>query len=217
MFTQQLERFLEGKKVTRLLLIRHGLSTWNVAGRIQGQADPPLDDIGREQAHKLARRLLEDQPNVLYTSPLRRAMETAEIIGNKLSVPVVIDDRLKEYGVGEIMGLTWQQVVEQYPDLARQWEEASEDVKFPDAEGSGVFRTRVSAAFAELLTQHPDETIGVVAHGGVLGAYLNDLIGLPSRFSPFRFANSSLSIVEVNAVRPRVTLLNDTCHLRGEI
>lgn len=203
--------------MTRLLLIRHGRSTWNAAKRIQGCADPPLDEVGREQARRLAQRLREYPPVALYTSPLQRAQETAEIIGQALGVPVVPDERLKEYDVGDITGLTWEQVVEQHPHVARRWTEASESLEIPGEEGDASFQARVADAFGEIIAQHTDGPIGVVAHGGTLGAYLNHLIGLPTRFSPFRFGNGSLSIVEVNPVRPRIVLLNDTCHLRGEV
>ena len=203
--------------MTRLILIRHGRSTWNAERRIQGQADPPLDGVGREQARRLAERLRENAPVALYTSSLRRARETAEIIGDALGVPVVPDERLKEYDVGGITGLTWEQVVERYPDAAHRWVEAVEEVAFPGAEKGESFRARVAATFDEIASRHAEGTVGVVAHGGTLGTYLNHLIGLPTRFSPFRFANGSLSIVEVNPVRPRIVLLNDTCHLGGEI
>ena len=203
--------------MTRLFLIRHGRSTWNAVKRIQGRADPPLDEVGREQAHRLAERLRDDPPVALYTSPQQRAQETANIIGQALGISVAPDERLQEYDVGDITGLTWKQVEEQYPDVARRWTEASEDFTLPGEEGSASFRARVAAALAEIIARHAEETIGVVAHGGTLGTYLNHLIGLPSRFSPFSFGNGSLSVVEVNPARPRILLLNDTCHLGGEV
>ncbi|MBU0703329.1 MAG: histidine phosphatase family protein [Chloroflexi bacterium] len=203
--------------MTRLFLIRHGRSTWNAERRIQGRADPPLDEVGQEQARRLAERLRDDPPVALYTSPQRRAQETADIIGQALGISVAPDERLREYDVGDITGLTWKQVEEQYPDVARRWTEASEDFTLPGEEGRAPFRTRVAAALDEIIARHVEETIGVVAHGGTLGTYLNHLIGLPSRFSPFSFGNGSLSVVEVNPVRPRILLLNDTCHLGGEV
>ena len=206
--------------MTRLFLIRHGRSTWNAEHRIQGLADPPLDGVGREQARRLAERLRQDPPVGLYTSPQRRALGTAEIIGRTLGVPVMPDDRLKEHDVGDITGLTWQQVVEQYPDLARRWAESSESVEIPGEEEVATFRARVVAVFDEILARFPEETVAVVSHGGTLGAYLNHLLGRASRFSPFSFDNGSLSIVQVkparSPVRPRVRLLNDTCHLGEE-
>ena len=200
----------------RLILIRHGRSTWNAEGRIQGRADPPLDTTGEEQVYRLAEKLREAPPLILYTSPQLRARQSAEIIGRVLDVSVVADERLREYDVGDITGLTWERVVETYPDLACGWMEATEGVEFPGAERGSVFRGRVAAVFDEIATTHADGPVGVVTHGGVLGAYVNHLIGLPSWRSPFRFGNGSMSIVEPNSIRPRVVLLNDTCHLGGE-
>lgn len=194
--------------MTRLLLIRHGRSVWNAQGRIQGRADPPLDELGREQARRLAERLRQEAVVALYTSPLRRAQETADIIGRALDVPVVPDERLQEYDVGDIAGLTWEQVVERYPDVAHRWAEAQEELGIPGEEGHGPFRARVVAAFGDIVSRHADGPVGVVAHGGTLGTYLNHLIGLQTRASPFRFDNGSLSVVEANPVRPRIVLLN---------
>jgi broad specificity phosphatase PhoE len=202
--------------VTRLCLIRHGRSVWNAQGRIQGRADPPLDEVGRAQARRLAERLREESVAVLYTSPLRRSQETAEIIGQALDLPVVPDERLKEYDVGDLTGLTWEQVEEQHPDVAQGWAQAQDSLEIPGEEGTAPFRARIVTAFGDILSQHEDGPVGVVAHGGTLGTYLNHLIGLPTRFSPFRFGNGSLTIVEAHPVRPRILLLNDTCHLGGE-
>jgi len=203
--------------VPRLFLIRHGRSTWNAERRFQGHADPPLDDVGREQAHLLAERLRDSPPIVLYTSSLQRAQETAKIIGQALGIPVSPDERLKEGGVGVLTGLTWAQMKEQYPDVMQGFMEADEDIVIPGGEEIEQFMARVTAVFGEIVARHAGETVGVVSHGGTLGVYLNHLIGMPGRFSPFRFGNTSLSIVEVNPVRPRIVLLNDTCHLGGEI
>jgi broad specificity phosphatase PhoE len=153
----------------------------------------------------------------LYTSPLQRAQETAEIIGKMLGLPVISDDRLKERDVGALTGLTWAQIEERYPDIVQGFAEANESIEVPGEEDAEFFRARVVAVFGEIVARHGGGPIGVVSHGGVLGTYLNHLIGLPSRFSPFRFGNTSLSIVEVHPARPRIALLNDTCHVGGEI
>jgi len=152
----------------------------------------------------------------LYTSPLRRAQETAEIIGETMGLPVIPDERLKERNAGDITGLTWAQIEKQYPDIVQGFAEANESIEVPGEEEIELFRARVVAVFGEIVARHREGPIGVVSHGGTLGTYLNHLIGLPSRFSPFRFGNTSLSIVEVNPTRPRIALLNDTCHLGGE-
>jgi probable phosphoglycerate mutase len=203
--------------MTRLILIRHGRSMWNAERRIQGQADPPLDDVGRQQAHCLAKRLQRDGANLstLYTSPLQRASETAEIIGETLGVPVVTDPRLTERGVGDVTGLTWEEITTCYPDFVHSWEHDPEHAGFPGEEGQAEFRARVVSVFDEMVAHHAPDPVGVVSHGGTLGAYLNHLLGLPGRRSPFHFWNASLSIVEVNPTRPRVICVNDTGHLGG--
>lgn len=200
----------------RLLLIRHGQSTWNAEGRIQGWADPPLNPVGCKQARRLAERLRQSPPAILYSSPLQRALKTAKILGNDWGVPVIVDEGLKEYGIGHVTGLTWQEVVEQLPAVAERWEKA-ERLAIPGEEGRESFRSRVAATFEALGSRHSEETVGVVAHGGTMGAYLMDLLSLPTTFSPFCFDNGSLSIVESDPVKPRILLLNDTCHLEGAV
>ncbi len=200
--------------MTYLLLIRHGRSTWNAARRIQGIADPPLDDVGREQARLLAERLQQEETDLvaLYSSPLRRAYQTAEIIGGALQVPVEIEERLVEHDAGHLTGLTWPEVVAQFPDTVRQLEEEPQNAAFPGAEDLTVFYTRVAAAFDEIVARHAPGPVGVVTHGGTLNAYLHHLLGLPNRRLWFSFGNASLSAVRVHPVRPGIDFLNDTSH-----
>src|SRR5512136_2830135 len=102
--------------MTQLLLIRHGQSTWNAQGRIQGWADPPLSETGLDQARKLAQRLAADGHTLaaIYSSPLFRAQQTAEQVGQAFSLPVQTEDRLKENNVGQLTGLTGIEVGQQF-------------------------------------------------------------------------------------------------------
>ena len=203
--------------MTRLYFIRHGRSIWNAERRIQGRSDPPLDEMGREQARKLAERMRGGETlAALYASPLQRARETAEIVGEALGLEVIADDRLREYDVGDLAGLTWSQIEERFPGVARRWSEADESLELPGAEPHAQFRVQMVAVVEEIVARHAEESVGVVSHGGAIGAYLNHLLNIPSRYTPFRFGNTSLSIVEVDPVRPHIVLLNDTCHLGGE-
>lgn len=100
--------------VTRVLLVRHGQSEWNLSGRWQGQADPPLTDVGRAQARAAARAL--GQVEAIWSSDLQRAAETAAIIAAELGVgPVVVDADLRERDVGDWAGLTRDEINERYP------------------------------------------------------------------------------------------------------
>jgi len=92
--------------VTELLLVRHGETDWNAAGRLQGHTDRPLSDYGREQARRLAEELVGEEFDAIYASDLARARETAEIVGAQLDLPVVLDPDLREKNWGTWEGLT---------------------------------------------------------------------------------------------------------------
>ena len=122
----------------KLLLIRHGESQGNAERRLQGVADYPLTELGREQARALARRLQREGWDLaaIYTSDLSRAAETAEILGQALITLVVPDDRLREYDAGVLNGLVWDDIVRRYPELARGIQDDRGWTDFPQAEGN---------------------------------------------------------------------------------
>ncbi len=202
----------------RLLLIRHGQSQSNAEHRLQGWLDSPLTELGRDQMRALARRLQGDGWGVsaLYASTLSRAAESGEILAAALGVPLALDERLREYHIGEFTGLTWQEIEERFPDLAAQWQSASRRPPIPGEEGDQAFCARLAEAFEEIIAaHHPHETVGIVAHGGTFNVYLKYLLGLDLDIrGPFAFANAALSVVQLEEWGPRITLLNDTSHLR---
>ncbi|MFQ6057285.1 MAG: histidine phosphatase family protein [Anaerolineae bacterium] len=199
----------------QLILIRHGESTWNDAGRIQGWTDSPLTERGRRQSEKLAKHLAHLPIAALYTSSLKRALETARIIAHTLNLPLTVDERLREYGLGELEGLTIEEVKERYPAIYRGWQETTRWIPLPGEEGRAVFAQRVRAAMADIVKGHPDGTVAVITHGGAIGVFLAGLLGLDlGERLPFWFDNASLSIVELDGHRTRIRALNDTCHLK---
>lgn len=201
----------------RLLLVRHARSTWNAERRIQGVADPPLDEMGLEQARRIADRLRSQSLSAIYSSPLQRARVTAEIIHRYfLDAPMSLDDRLQEYDFGVVNGLTWDEVALQHPTLAERWLEDPWTIPIPGSEGQPAFRARVMAAMNEIVAQHDHEQVAVVAHGGTFAAYLGAKLELPiDRRYPFHFGNTSLSVVEANGQTLDIVALNDTNHLSG--
>ncbi|MBC7232297.1 MAG: histidine phosphatase family protein [Chloroflexi bacterium] len=203
----------------RILLIRHAESEGNAAQRIQGWNDEPLTDRGREQAKALAKRLQNGYGIcAVYASSLSRARQTAEIIAGSLGLTPVLDDRLREYDCGVVTGLTWEEVQAQYPDIARRWAEDSWRVPIPGEEGIELFQQRVVSAMDDVIARHKEEdAVAVVAHGGTWSAYLAYLVGLDYRQrQPWVFDNASLSIIILGGIRPRIALLNDTCHLNAD-
>jgi broad specificity phosphatase PhoE len=202
--------------MTTLLLVRHGRSSWNSAGRVQGQIDIPLDEVGLEQAEYVAERLSATPIQAIFSSPLERARVTAEAIGSRLNLPVTCDDRLMEYQFGVVSGLTWTEVVEQQPELARRWADDAWAVPIEGSEGRQNFAVRVTAVMDDIIARHPDQQVAVVAHGGTFSVYLAKLLGLDlRRRHPFHFGNASLSSIEVRPNAFSIHFLNDTCHLDG--
>jgi broad specificity phosphatase PhoE len=145
--------------VTTILLARHGETDWNRQLRIQGHADQPLNELGREQARELARSLGDVPLSAVYSSDLSRAVETAEIVAREHELPVRIDAGLREIDVGSWEGLTRDEVLERFPDHQR-----------PDGETREVHRERVVAALTRIARAHPGEQVLVVTHGGSMRA-----------------------------------------------
>lgn len=150
--------------MTALVLIRHGETDWNVEARYQGQADPPLNGRGRQQAHQLANELQEVRLDVLYTSPLRRAAETAKIVATALDLPLYKEPRLMEIHQGDWQTRLRSEIQALYPDLFRRWETEPWQATPPGGEHLKQVQARVEAALDEILTRHPDERVGLVIH-----------------------------------------------------
>jgi broad specificity phosphatase PhoE len=147
-----------------LILIRHGETEWNIIGRYQGQADPPLNPRGRQQSAELAEKLTEARLDMLYTSPLRRALETAEIVAERLNIPVYQDARLQEIHQGDWQTRLRSEIEGLYPELFQRWESEPWQVTPPGGEHLCQVQARVYAAVDEILTRHPGKRVGLVAH-----------------------------------------------------
>jgi broad specificity phosphatase PhoE len=155
--------------VTRLLFIRHGESTWNAAGRWQGQADPPLSDAGRDQAVAAGARLRDRDLTLLASSDLRRAAETAERIGAELGLTPRLVTGLRELDVGVWSGLPHEEIAQRFSaDLAR-FRAGDPDVEPGGGESRRALHQRVTAALAALAAEAPGR-VAVVSHLGVLRA-----------------------------------------------
>ncbi|MGI9085939.1 MAG: histidine phosphatase family protein [Aeromicrobium sp.] len=151
----------------RIILWRHGRTEWNLAGRVQGQSDVPLDDVGRQQARESAARLATLGPTRILTSDLRRAADTASELGILCDVGVERDPRLREMSFGEREGLTWAESWERMPEGMQAWVNGDES-KIPGSETHAEAGDRFAAALREHVTHlGEDETLVVVAHGGV--------------------------------------------------
>jgi broad specificity phosphatase PhoE len=163
--------------VRRLLVWRHGRTAWNATGRFQGQLDPPLDDEGRAQAARTAPHLaaaLRGEDVVLVSSDLQRAVDTAATLAPLLGLPLRVDERLREHGLGSWEGLTRDEVESRHPDQYADWV-AGRSVPGRGGEAQADVAARALAAVADLPTA---STAVLVTHGGTAGRLVEALLGL---------------------------------------
>jgi 2,3-bisphosphoglycerate-dependent phosphoglycerate mutase len=184
---------------TTILLVRHGETDWNHERRIQGQSDPPLNELGREQARALSQALAAEQVDAVYASDLRRARETAEILAAELGLPVVVDRELRELNFGPWEGRTVEELEARYADAFARWRNGGE-AGWSGGETHAAMAERVRRAVHRLAETHPGGRILLVAHGGPVRVLLMDAEGLayPEARREFRrIANCDLSRIAV--------------------
>jgi len=198
----------------RLLLVRHGQSTWNREHRIQGHLDPPLSDQGRRQAELLGRRLAGRPWAGFYASDLKRAFETATILGSAIGIAPEPLESLREIFLGEWEGLRTDEVAQRFPEAWAGWTHEPDWDLVSGGEGSALFEARISAAIEDILRRHEHGDVLVVTHGGVIQVALHRVVGLANRgLFPFRIQNASLSVIEQRDGRLAIAGVNDVAHL----
>jgi len=154
--------------VTTILLARHGETDWNRENRYQGHADPPLNQTGRDQAAELAAALAAEPLAAIYSSPLRRALETAEILAVPHGLEPVTVDALREVDVGSWEGLTRAEIEQRFPEQFARW--LDYQAGWEDGESYEEMGRRVIAGLLELAAAHEGERILAVSHGGPVRA-----------------------------------------------
>jgi len=191
--------------LTTIGLIRHGVTEWNELGKAQGVSDIPLNKIGKQQAFALANRLsLDLEWDLIVTSDLSRAIETAQIISSKLKLPVSIsDERIREINCGDIEGTT---EVERVTKWGSNWRELNLGMeKFEDVSNRGL------EFLDELAITYKDKRVLVVSHGALIGLTLQRL--LPEQFPKTYIENTSVTILKNSETKWNCTLYNCTTHL----
>jgi len=172
-----------------------------------------LSAAGLWQAEQLRHRLATEKIDAAYSSDLKRASLTARTItsgGRKL----IACPELREIDFGELEGLTFEQVSQQYPEIARAWQERSPTLKYPGGEGLDEFKQRLSSFLTRLEKHAEGETILIVAHSGSLRLLVCQLLGLDLKhWWQIRLALASLTVIETYSPGAILSLLNDTCHL----
>lgn len=155
-------------EATRLVVVRHGETAWNVDQRIQGQLDIGLNERGRWQAARVAAALAGEGLEAVYSSDLARAADTAAAIAQAAGLPVVHDRGLRERAFGRFEGATFQEIAERWPDDAARWRRREPGFGPGGGEALADFYERCVGAALRLAAGHPGQTVALVAHGGVL-------------------------------------------------
>jgi broad specificity phosphatase PhoE len=203
-------------KQTELFLIRHGQTDSNVNGLLHGSTDVPLNDLGRQQAIRVAERIHEMGGfTTLYASPLQRARLTAEAIAKKTGLSLTLHEGLAEMSFGSAEGVPFRDVPELYPEIYARLNDLEDyDVRFPDGESRFEFATRVRNAFDDIIAREPGNRVIVVAHGGVIAAATAMLLGETiGDFRRYSIANCSVTHFEISTSGPVAHLISDTVHL----
>ncbi|MFT4049721.1 MAG: histidine phosphatase family protein [Solirubrobacterales bacterium] len=199
----------------RLLLVRHGESEWNAAGRLQGQADPPLSKLGRHQAAHAAARLVDEGVDAIVSSDLERAVHTASALAGSVGLNVITREDLREVDLGSWTGISREQVERDEPELWRRWRiegvegwEGGE--KYADA------MVRIGGAISAIASEYEGRTVVAVSHGGSIRLATCHLLGMPASELGRIMSIGNASITEF-LVEPdgtgRLVRLNDNAHL----
>ena len=200
--------------MTRAIVVRHGQTEWNVAARIQGQGDSRLTAEGLSQARAIAARLASEPFDVLVSSDLGRAAETARAIAGRCGKQVVLDARLRErhFGVGQ--GMTYEEVDRAYPGAFARIRNVDPDFVIPGGESRRQFHDRVVAAMDSLALAHADKTLVVVTHGGVLATFFRHVHDIALDVAhPIAITNASYNLLHHDGERWSIETWSDNDHL----
>lgn len=196
-----------------MFLVRHAESTWNRLKKIQGQKDPQLSPYGKKEAKLLARRFKGLTFDAAYSSPLKRAYETAEtILGKKANI--TCEEGLKEISLGDWEGKTVSQIRKKYGEAFDRWAVRPTRIRVPGGEDFKRFVKRITQTLHSIEQAHEGGNVLVVCHGGVISTYATRVLNLPpDDVWCLTVKNASLTIVEVGPEAHKLVTFNDIGHL----
>jgi len=197
-----------------LLLVRHGQTADNASRVFQGQGGRGLNDEGRRQARQLAQRLRTAGVDRVVSSDLERAVETARIVGDLLSLTTETDEALREVNVGAWTGLSYAQVAERFPEEWSAWG-AGNDIRRGGGETYAELALRIEGAVERIAAAGEHETIVVVSHGAALRSFVCRMLGLPAQGSRVLagMVNTAITTITADEHGMRLMSWNDSAHL----
>ena len=198
----------------KLILVRHGETYWNEERRVQGGgSDIRLNDVGVKQAHKLASFLKNENIAVIISSPLQRAVSTAEVLASQHQLPVEVDEGLKEIEVGELEGLSLSTLNTTFSQFLMRWWKGGGSERLPKGESLVELQERSWATIERLLAGNEDGTVVVVSHYFVILAVIFKALNLPLENLPkFKVDPGGVSILEFGDYGTRLVTFNNTSY-----
>lgn len=204
--------------MAQFILVRHGQTAWNRVERFRGRADVPLNETGLAEAKATGRRVAAEwQPSAIYSSPLSRALKTAEAIAGHYNLPVQVHPDLIDFDYGEWQGLRPDEVKALWPDIHDAWFNRPESARIPGGETLDDLRKRGMAVVEELTARLADQTIVLVGHTAINRIILLGVLGPGNEhFWRLRQDNCAINLFEAQDGLFTLASLNDTFHLHRD-
>lgn len=203
--------------MAKLFLLRHGQSEWNILNRVQGQEDTNLTDEGMLQARKAADRLYSEDIDLIYSSDLKRAHETAKIVGERLDLDVNSIKELREIHFGIWQGKELKDIKMNHLEKYNLWRSEPHKFTLEEAESLLELQERMLKAVNSLIKDNPDKNILIVSHGTAIKTLILGLLDIDiSKYNKLVIGNVGLSIIEFREFSPVLISLNETNHIREE-
>jgi len=202
--------------MTRVYLVRHGTTDWNKEEIFRGRLDCKLNETGQAEAHALAEYFRDIRLQAITSSPLSRAMETAQAVAEAKALQVVPHPEFIDIDFGEWQGLPLKEVREKYAELYRLWRERPEAIHFPGGENLARVRARAWEGLQKVIRENPDKTALILSHRVVTKVLICAVLGLDdSHFWHIQQDTTAVNCIEYNRGFFVTSLINDTCHLKS--
>lgn len=201
---------------TNFFLIRHGLTFWNHEHRYQGHTDIELNNEGIRQAQTLKKRFAMEKFDAIYSSDLKRALKTAEIINEIHQLPIQISSELREINFGVWEAHTYRELERDYPELLKIWLTKPELLHIPQGESFAMVRDRAVKLIRNIVLQYSNSTVAVITHGGTIAALICGLLGLSlDNIRKYKHNNAAVTLLTITQDKVILKLFNDLSHLEN--
>jgi len=202
--------------LSKVILARHGRTAWHAEGRYAGTADVPLDELGLEQAQRVADSLKDKKIDVIFSSPLSRCLELANKVAAFHDLEVIVDERLREIDLGRWDGETYREIFEKDGELLKKWTRDPTSMTIPGGESLQEVQERSMEWLTEMSGRYADGNVFASSHGGPIRAMLAGVIGLPlSNVFRLTVDLASISVLNYMGKFSNLETMNERSHLDG--